>query len=174
MMEFLKKIFFDEQPENELKEKIPAIMPEGAILQINNGFFPNIKTSRILLASNEKCYFVERAILVNEKIKKHTEGRTRGLSFRICKGLTYRVGKYAGNPIETKIIEKTKGLIYITNKRIIFVSEENSFEKKYNSLTASTVFNDGISLQFNSKSYKFLMPNSFSLNKVLGMINNIK
>lgn len=171
-MEFLKKIFFDRQPENELKEKIPAIMPEGAILQINNGFIPNIKTSRILLASNEKCCFVERAVLINEKIKKHTEGRTRGVSFRICKGLTYKVGKYAGNPVETKIIEKTKGLIYITNKRIIFVSEKNSFEKKYNSLTASTLFNEGINLQFSNKSYKFLMPNSFVLNKVIYMINN--
>ncbi len=171
-MEFLKKIFFNGQPENKLKEKIPAIMPEGAILQINNGFIPNIKTSRILLASNEKCCFVERAILLNEKIKKHTEGRTRGVSFRICKGLTYRIGKYAGNPVETKIMERTKGLIYITNKRIIFVSEENSFEKKYNSLTASTIFNEGINLQFNNKSYKFLMPNSFVLNKVICMINN--
>ena len=173
-MGFLKKIFFNEQLENELKEKIPAIMPEGAILQINNGFFPNIKTTRILLASNEKCCFVERVILINEKIKKHTEGKTKGISFRICKGLTYRVGNYAGNPVETKIIEKTKGLIYITNKRIIFVSEENSFEKKYNTLTASIVFNEGINLQFNTKSYKFLMPNSFVLNKVLNMINNME
>lgn len=173
-MEFLKKIFFDERPENKLKEKIPAIMPEGAIFQINNGFVPNIKTSRILLVSNEKCCFIERAILINEKIKKHTEGRTRGVSFRICKGLTYKVGRYAGNPVETKIIEKTKGLIYITNKRIIFVSEENSFEKKYNSLTASTVFDEGINLQFSNKSYKFLMPNPFVLNKVLNMINNMK
>lgn len=110
--------------------------------------------------------------MINEKIKKYTVGRTRGISFKICKGLSYKVGKYVRNQVETKIIEKTKGLIYITNKRIIFVSEKNSFEKKYNSLTASIVFNERINLQFNSKSYKFLMQNSFVLNKVFNMIND--
>ena len=157
---------------NSADEKIPAIMPTGALDQIRQGIIPTMRTDRIMLSDGEVCHFSERAIIVTEKTRKRYVGRSNGFSFRVCRGVTYRTGQNRGTPIEETYTERNKGLLYITNKRIIFVSDKNAFDKKLKSLTAITPYSNAVQFQFSSKTYTVMVPDGGIINLLISLINN--
>lgn len=152
-------------------ENIPAIMPAGAIDQIRRGILPSMNTNQLMLTSGEVCHFSERAIRVTEKKSKHYEGGSNGVSIRIAKGVTYRTGRYKGIPVEDISYVKIKGLLYITNKRIVFVSDGQAFEKKFKSLTACVPYSNAIKLQFGNTNITLMVPDGNAANMVISMIN---
>lgn len=158
-------------PNTPADESIPAIMPPGALDQIRHGIVPTIRTDRIMLAQGEICHFSERAILMTEKTQKRYVGSSSGFSFRVCKGVTYRTGQRRGTPVEESYTEKSKGLLYITNKRIIFVSDKNAFDKKLKNLTAVTPYSNAVQFQFSSKTYTALVPDGGIINILISQIN---
>ena len=160
-MGLLSNIFEDEN------ENIPAMMPNGVIDQIQSGVLPTIGTSQLMLTKNEKCHYVERAIRVIEKRTKHYEGGSQGVSIRIAKGVTYRTGKYKGKPVEDVFYIKTKGLLYVTDKRIVFVSEDQGFEKKLKSLTACFPYTNAIKFQFGNTTITLMVPDGSIVNQVI-------
>lgn len=157
---------------NSADEHIPAIMPPGALDQIRQGIIPTMRTDRVMLTQGEVCHFSERAILMTEKTQKRYVGNSSGFSFRVCKGVTYRTGQRRGRPIEETYTEKNKGLLYVTNKRIIFVSDKNAFDKKLKSLTAITPYSNAVQLQFSSKTYTVLVPDGGVVSALVSLINN--
>ena len=112
------------------------------------------------------------AILMTEKTQKRYVGNSSGFSFRVCKGVTYRTGQRRGRPIEETYTEKNKGLLYVTNKRIIFVSDKNAFDKKLKSLTAITPYSNAVQLQFSGKTYTVLVPDGGIVSTLVSLINN--
>lgn len=156
---------------NSADEHIPAIMPPGALDQIRQGIIPTMRTDRIMLTQGEVCHFSERAILMTEKTQKDM--------------LVIRVVLVSGCvrvlPIELvnveegqskKPIRKNKGLLYVTNKRIIFVSDKNAFDKKLKSLTAITPYSNAVQLQFSGKTYTVLVPDGGIVSTLVSLINN--
>lgn len=77
-----------------------------------------------------------------------------------------------GRPIEETYTEKNKGLLYVTNKRIIFVSDKNAFDKKLKSLTAITPYSNAVQLQFSGKTYTVLVPDGGIVSTLVSLINN--
>lgn len=150
-----------------ISENISPIMPAGAIAQINNGILPIINTDKIMLTKGEECHFAERAILVTEKVLKRYEGRSNGYSIKLSKHVTYRVGKNKGRPVEEITEEKTKGIIYITNKRIIFLSDKNAFDKKYSVLTACMPYSNAVKLQFGTKPFTLMLTDGGAFGNVI-------
>lgn len=155
---------------SQASDNIPAIMPRGAINQINRGILPIINTDKILMTKGEKCHFVERAILITEKVSRHYEGRSNGYSVKLTKHVTYRTGKNKGVPVEDMTQIKTKGLIYVTSKRIIFVADKNAFDKKCSSLTACVPYSNAVKLQFGTKTFTLMVPNGGAINDVVNMV----
>lgn len=156
---------------NSADARIPAIMPSGALAQIRQGIIPTMRTDRIMLTQGENCHFSERAILLTEKTRKRYVGNSSGFSFRVCKGVTYRTGQQRGHPIEETYTEKNKGLLYITDKRIIFVSSKNAFDKKLKSLTAVTPYTNAVQFQFSSKTYTVLVPDGGIVADLISLLN---
>lgn len=166
-------LFSDLFPQNNsADEKIPALMPAGALEQIRQGIIPTMRTDRIMLSDGEECHFSERAIIVTEKKRRRYVGRSNGFSFRVCRGVTYRTGQNRGTPIEETYTEKNKGLLYVTNKRIIFVSDKNAFDKKLKSLTAITPYSNAVQFQFSSKTYTVMVPDGGIINSLISLIND--
>lgn len=171
-MGLFSDLFPQNSSSNVVDEHIPAIMPPGALEQIRKGIIPTMRTDRIMLTQGEDCHFSERAILLTEKTQKRYVGNSSGFSFRICKGVTYRTGQRRGTPVEETYTEKNKGLLYITNKRIIFVSDKNAFDKKLKSLTAITPYSNAVQFQFSNKTYTVLVPDGRSVSSLISLINN--
>lgn len=68
-MGFFSDIFAPKNINNS-DVSIPAIMPSGAINQINRGILPTMKNDKIILTKDEERHFTERAIGVKEKVYK--------------------------------------------------------------------------------------------------------
>lgn len=169
-MGFFSDLFSPAQP-NKF-DNIPSIMPAGAIDQINRGILPTINTDNIMLKKGEECHFAERCILVSEKVTKHYEGHHNGYSFKLTKHVTYRTGKSRGTPVEDVSQERTKGLVYITDKRVIFVADKNAFDKNLSSLTSCVPYSNALQLQFGTRTYTLMVPDGGAMSNTIKMINN--
>lgn len=143
-----------------------SIFPAAAAQRIRNGKLPTIQADKIMLAQNEVCHFVEVGAAFTEK-KRYQTVRTGG-SYRVFKGYTAHLGQSQSVPVSEP--EYTKGILYITNQRIVFVASKNGFDKKIKSLTAVTPYTDGIAFQFGSKSYTILLPDGNIANRVIDLI----
>ena len=87
------------------------------------------------------------------------------------KGVSYRIGKRQGTPIREDVQEQTKGVLYITSKRVIFVAKKNGFDKKINATSAMMPYSDGIGLQFGNITQTIMLPDG---NLAFSVINMLK
>lgn len=96
-----------------------------------------------------------------QRTRRHTEGRTSGVSIRIARGVYYRTGGFKGYPVETTVNEhKATGVLALTTKHIYFASPEKSFRIPYAKIVAFTPYSDGIGLQRDAQTAK---PQTFVL-----------
>lgn len=164
----IKKNF---QPPQQQVTNISSIMPVAAIKCINNGQLPQINTNTVSLSVGDYVHYIERAVLVTEKnIVTGYTGSSNGWSFRVFKGVSYRTGKQRGLPIREDIKEQTKGILFFTSKRVIFVAKRNGFDKKINTITAIMPHSDGIGMQIGNKAHTLLLPDgnlAFSVFRLL-------
>lgn len=88
-------------------------------------------------------------------------GHSSGASFRISRGLYYRMGAFKGEPITTtemKLI--ASGVTFYTTKNIFFSSPIKSFKIPYNKIISLFPYQNGISIQKDGTSAKpFILDN---------------
>ena len=150
-------------------EKPPAmisISPSAAAQRIQAGKLPTIQVDKLILEDSEVCRFVDVAAMVT--IKKRYRSSRAGGSYRIAKGITFHLGNSETVPMSEP--EYTKGILYITDYRIIFVANRNGFDQKLRKLTAVTPYSDALSFQFGGKSYPVLLPDPDTANRVINLL----
>ncbi len=69
--------------------------------------------------------------------------------------------------IETK---QQKGILYITNKRIIFQASENAFDKQHRYLSSIESYSNAIILQYGQTTYELIVADGAIVNHVLKLI----
>lgn len=129
-------------PKNSLQDLAFAKL----LWQLGNGVFTVINNPTINLQKNEECYLSFSGKLLEHKVVTtgYSTG-SRGVSVRIMKGVSYRVGAARSTPIKEQVTLKHPGILYLTNKRLIFASTgKNSFTLKFDKLLTFEVFSDGI------------------------------
>lgn len=171
-MGFLKDLF--NPPQIPLAPDIPEIntvLTQSAIDNILRGHLVSIPVKRLIMKKNEECYFCDYAILINEKLRVIAHKRYGGgFSFRIVKGLYYRVGDGHNLTIRDKVQDYTKGKLYITNQRIVFSADNMAFQKSIKDLITYREEDNCIILQFSKGSYKLFIPIPTCAEKVLEKI----
>lgn len=55
-------------------------------------------------------------------------GKSAGVSFRVAKGVSIRTGSSGGRPIRGSVRDHNYGDLIITNKRVVFVGKDDSFD----------------------------------------------
>lgn len=149
---------------------VTSIVPVNAAQAIRSGQLPQFNTKTIMLGKNETCRFIDKAVLVTQKTQKEYKRRSNGSSIRVAKGFTVHTGGGTTTPIEHTVNEYTQGFIYVTDKRIIFVAQEKSFEKKIKNLTAVVPYSDAVGLQYGSQTFNIMVPQSDLIVDVLHML----
>ncbi len=100
----------------------------------------------IPLKKDEIVYFKSASALVETKTTRKYVSGNRGMSFRIAKGVYYRVGGSQGYSQSVKEdVHKTDGELIITNKRIVFAGDIQSFEV-YTNKIINYLFKDSMLL----------------------------
>lgn len=121
--------------------------------RVEKGNLPEIE-SAVPMQAREICHFITDATRLETKIKTvGYTGGSRGVSIRIAKGISYRVGSHRSQPIKKEVTFKYPGTLILTNKRIIFTAVQKGFSIPLNKLTNIEPYSDGIGLQKDSRYY---------------------
>ena len=154
-----------------------TLMTVDALSEISSGRLPRLTTDTIILASGEHCHFIDKAYLLHERVVKkyrtETKGRTEPslLTFLYPRwGVQLRRGSAETHIEEIPVTDRHKGLLFITNRRIIFSGRNGSFEQPFKSLTAKSPYTDGIEFQFGSKYKVLVLPDGAVANEVVNLI----
>lgn len=128
--------------------KVTSILPDAAKQEIEAGRLPILNTDNLFLKKGEKIHFIDKAINLEEKTVKqyqHIGGSAPGL----FKG--NRVNAGVAKPVEHLV--QHRGILYITNQRIVFQAKEWGFDKTYKYLTVIKPYTDACEMQFGNKTY---------------------
>lgn len=146
-----------------------SILPNEAKQAIYRRQLPILNTNNIFLKTGEFCCYIDKAIILIDKTKKiyqHRGGSAPG----VFKGT--RVTWGYGKPIEYIETEQYRGILYITNKRVILQSSKEGFEKLHRYLTAIKPYKNAVELQYGKKTYSLIVPDGNLVYHVLHMVNN--
>lgn len=162
-MEFLDALFGNR---NQIPTVI-TILPDAAKQEILAGRLPILNTDKLFLKRGEKIHFIDKAINLEEKKVKqyrHYGHSSPGL----FKGTRWSSGQ--GRAIEHTELVQHRGILYITNQRIVFQASEWGFDKTYRYLTAITPYSNACEMQFGNKSYCLIVADGSIVNHVLQLI----
>lgn len=142
-------------PQNSLNKNhsIEKMIQSDVIQNILNGIIPKPKFTiggdfPFLLQKNEELIWIYRNIIFYEqKIKREYIGRSRGFSFRVCKGVYYRTGGFKGHPIETTTMQKiSTGTVCLTSKHLYYHSPEKSIKIPYAKIINIESYSNGVGI----------------------------
>lgn len=152
------------------KNKIPTvttILPDAARREIVASRLPILNTDKLFLKKGETIHYIDKAI--NMEQKKVKEYRHSGFSMPgLFEGNRYSQGR--GRTVEHVELVQHRGILYVTNQRIVFQAKEGGFDKNYRYLTAITHYSNACELQFGSKTYCLIVADGNILNHVLKLI----
>ncbi len=158
--------------DHDIAHTVSILESYRRLTRIQNGELQPKQSCEIILKKDESCFFETSVQLVEQKTKSHYVGGSRGVSVRIAKGLSYRVGGFKGERISEQYNEITdSGTLTITDKRIVFTGHKKSVAYQLNSITNVNKFNNGISFQKeNEAKPKYFMTNTQSLVDEIGLM----
>lgn len=121
--------------------------------EIQQGNIPTVSVTNLVMHKDEKAFWIEPAILAEEKvINRRYVGGSHGVSLRIMKGVSYRIGSYRGNLVsETGVVAVSNGSLIITSKRLIFQGDKKSFAVNLDKILNIQIFSNGIHFSENNR-----------------------
>ena len=146
---------------------VTTILPDAARREILAGRLPILNTDKLFLKRGEKIHFIDKAINLEQKTVKefrHIGGSAPGL----FKNTRWNMGK--GSTVEHTELVQHRGILYITNQRIVFQATERGFDKTYRYLTAITPYENACEMQFRNKSYCMIVADGSIVNHILQLI----
>ena len=147
---------------------VDSILPSAAKNEIMASRLPQLNTDKIFLKKGEVCSYIDKAILnvhVKKRMSRHVGHSAPGL----FKGTRFHTG--VTKPIEYEEVKQQKGILYITNKRVIFQAPENAFDKQHRYLSSVAPFSNAVVLQYGEKTYELIVPDGSIVNHVLKLEN---
>ena len=156
---------------NTSSSSISSLMGIEGIKTINEGKIPNIQGTNLNLLGDETCCYMDKAYTFKDKtVTTGYKGNNSGVSIRITKGLSYRTG--AGSSQAIKQTQKTtyNGILYLTTRRIIYTSQNESFDKTFDKITSIEEAKDGLIIQIGSNTYSIVTNTHSEFMKVFNLI----
>lgn len=138
---------------------VTSILPEVAKKEIIAGRPPILRTTRIFLQDEEILHYMDNAIYEKENVNRRTYRRNAGYSMPgFFKGTRIYLGGGSSDSQNVVSFQQIRGMLYITNKRLIFVGDEDGFDENILTLTAVTPYSNCIQLQFGKSRYRLFVP----------------
>lgn len=140
---------------------------------IEKGKLPNISTNQIFLQKSEICYYMDNARLMNEKVVKEYLTRHYGHGGKgLLPGSYFATGGSKkieiGEHVEQEFFD---GMLFVTNKRMIFLSKEAGFDKRHTSIAAINPYSNAIEIQYGAKTYNLFVPDGYLLNDLFELLH---
>ena len=150
---------------------VTSILPDVAKQEIINGRLPVLRTDKIFLKQNEACHYIDKAIYEKKTTKKRYVRRNNGYSMPgLFKGTRIHMGGGHTDVEDNVQYETFRGIIYLTNQRIIFVGDQMGFDKNLADIVATTPYRNCLEIQFSKETYRLFVPDGNVLNRALHLI----
>jgi hypothetical protein len=106
-----------------------AIQRKAWLQQLREGRAEISLPANVILRKGERCLFSVGGTALEEKVvRRDYVGGSRGVSIRVAKGISFRVGASKGQSAPVyDLVEIADGQLIITNRRIIFQGNPKSF-----------------------------------------------
>lgn len=162
-----------EEYQNTPAEKLA----QAAILKnIQKGIMPVFPLPvPVLLSKSETALWIYNDVsYYQEKTEKEFVGRHSGFSFRIMKGVYYRVGQSRGKPIEHSYMQEMgNGQLLVTNQNIIFFSPAKSVKIPFKKIIGIVPYSDGIEVQKDGTTSKRMVFQGFDCWFIMNLLSLI-
>lgn len=157
------------------KPKVPtvqSILPDVAVQEILKGRLPILNTDKVFLKHGEKCHYIDKAIFEKRTVQRRYIRRSHGTMYP---GLIFKDVKHTYGGGTTDVTDNVqysthRGILYITNRRIIFVGQQEGFDKSLQDLTAIQPYSNCVELQFGKDTYKIFVPDGIVVHAVLRQV----
>lgn len=149
--------------------RLNSIMPSGAVQDIMSGRLPRIENNNIFFKQGEYCCYMDNAVLFEDRKKSFVPHGGVSVPGPLKVG---RLHLGAGVPIEYNKTEQYEGILYMTNRRVIFDCKDHGFDRPYSYLSSYKYYDDGIDFQFGNKSYSLEVPDGNVPYHVLKIVQN--
>lgn len=147
---FLSKSVADRYFSIYLNKSIQMLFEKGDI----EGYKDNVS---LVLQKNEEVFIEFECESIQKKSKRIYQGYRSGVNVKVAKGLWINSGNSRGYSEKIEYLEKaSSGILYFTNKRVIYSSSENSFNIKINDLI-NIETNDGLIYIFASRKDPYII-----------------
>lgn len=151
---------------------VSSILPDAAKREIIQGRLPILNTDKIFLKSGEHCHYIDKALYEKKTLQKRYVRRGNGYSMPgLFKGTRVHMGGGHTDVVSQPHYETIRGILYLTNKRLIFVGESGGFDKKLGDLVAITPYSNCIELQFAKECYKLFVPDGVVAHRALQLLH---
>jgi hypothetical protein len=127
----------------------PEVFNRFVIANANAGRFPEaVPPLHVIPKAGEQVYMESAASLMKEVADRQWQSGSSGYSFRIAKGVRYRVGHTQGHMVEvgTKLVAKDSGILSVTSTRLVFSGRTTTQENVYAKIENLTIYKDGLSV----------------------------
>lgn len=151
-------------PEAYQSSEISKLGQASILKDIQRGIVPNTGIiAPIILGKKESVLWTYNGVsLYQEKITKEWVGRSRGMSFRVMKGVYYHTGGSKGHPVEHSSMEhQGTGSLFVTNKNLIFYSQTKGLKIPFNKIVGITPYSDGIEVHKDGANVKRITMQGF-------------
>ena len=147
---------------------VTTLLPHSVTQALMSDQLPILKTSRIFLNFGETCHYLDNAIYQKEKKVRITARNNGGYRMPgLFKGTSVYTGRGQSQSREESEYVQIKGILSITNQRIIFSASNEGFEYSLNKLTAMQPYSNAVELQFSNKTLTVFVPDGNIVSNVL-------
>ncbi len=147
---------FSELPQEALnaRRSLEKVVQSKVLEDILNGRTPAPRITvgapfPFMLSKTEHLVWLFRDVTLREqKVRRETVGRTRGVSVRICRGVYYRTGGFRGHPVETTYMQLVgTGMVCLTDKHLYFHCPAKSLKIPLNKILSLDPYANGLGVQ---------------------------
>jgi hypothetical protein len=140
------------QEDLDTRGAFTRVAKSAVIRDVLNGVIPRRMTVEgtlpINLERNEEVVWLFHGCeYLEDKTRRLYVGGSQGMSFRIMKGVYYRIGAFAGQPIDrTERVHIDTGMVVITNKHIFFAGPAKALRVPYAKIVSFQPFSNGMGI----------------------------
>lgn len=123
------------------------------IARVNDGRLPVLAAPPIMLKRDEVAHLTTSADMMKEVVIREYRGGSQGVSFRIMKGVSYRVGAHRGTMqvIGSRLEVADRGQLVVTSQRAIFTGARRTQEVRLDKLIDMNVYADAIQFHVSNR-----------------------
>lgn len=151
---------------------VPSILPAIAVNEIMAGRLPQINVNTLFLKRGETCHYADNALWIKETKKRKTTRSGGGSSYPgiFIRGSRWYHGGSTSISEDITESQEIKGVLYITNQRIVFTSQRGGFDKNFRDLSAVQPYANCIELQYGNDLYKVFIPDGNIANTLIHLL----